>query len=178
MRNLEIRPLVAADLPYLLRMDHVVESTHVWHPVRGNSEAPGVNFRPYPLPRPVRVTCLDAQARLEKEWRHRPAVWLALRDGIPLGYAALTWAPAADQIWLAHVVVDTPWRRQGVGRALLRHALRWARQHGYRRLVFTASFRNHPAISLALSIHLHFLGFQYGYYPNGDTALFLGYELG
>ncbi len=177
MMGLEIRPVVAADLPYLIRMEHGVESTHVWHPVGPNGEGQRVAFRPYPLPRPVRLACPGAPERLAAEWRHRPAVWIALRDGVPLGYAALAWAPAADQVWVSTIVVDEPWRRRGVGQTLLRHTLRWAHQNGYRRLVFPASFRNHPAISLALSVHLRFVGLQYGYFPNGDTALFLGREL-
>ncbi len=177
MKPLEIRPALAADIPYLVRLDHGVESTHVWRMEGGNGEALGAWFRPTPLPRPVWLSYPYPPERLLEGWRRRPAFWVALQHGRPVGYAALGWSPAPDVAWLADVVVDTPYRRQGVGQALLHTALNWAAAQGYRRLVWGVSFRNHPAIALAFRSHLHFVGFQQGYFPTGDTALFLGREL-
>ncbi len=175
--NVEIRRVVAADIPYLVRLSHTVESTHVWRPVWPNGEGGEVIFRPARLPRPIRLEYPYPPERLTDEWRHRPAVWVALRDGVPVGYAALTWAPTPDAVWVSDLVVDEPWRRQGIGRALLHMATRWAAQRGFRRLVLPSSFRNHPAITLAYRARLRFVGFQYGYFPNGDTAIFLGREV-
>lgn len=174
---LEIRLALAADIPYLVRLDHGVETTHVWRMEWSNGESVGAWFRPAPLPRPVRLPYPFAPEDLLEGWRRLPALWVALRAGQPVGYAALRWSPAPGIAWLSDVVVDTPYRRQGVGRALLLQALDWAARQGYRRLVWGVSFRNHPAISLAFRVHWRFVGFQHGYFPNGDTALFLGRDV-
>lgn len=177
MRPLEIRPALAADIPYLVRLDHTVESTHVWRLEWSHGETLGARFRPAPLPRPVILPYPYAPETFLEDWRRLPALWVALQDGRPVGYAALRWSPAPDVAWLSDLVVDSPYRRQGIGRALLRHVLHWAVQQGYRRLVWAASFRNHPAVSLAFRVHLRFVGFQQAFFPNGDTALFLGRDV-
>lgn len=177
MKSLEIRLALAADVPYLLRLDHTVESTHVWRPEWSNGETLGAWFRPTPLPRPVILPYpYDPETVLE-DWRRLPALWVALQDGRPVGYVTLRWSPAPDVAWLSDLVVDFPYRRQGIGQALILHVLRWAAQRGYRRMVWAASFRNHPAISLALRAHLRFVGFQQAFFPNGDTALLLGRDV-
>ncbi len=175
--DLEIRVAMATDIPYLVRLDHSVVSTHVWRPANSGSEAGGGPFKPVALPRPVRLGYPYPPQGLNEGWRRRPGLWIALAAGVPVGYAGLAWAPTPDVAWLTDLVVDAPWRRRGIGRALLRHVLDWAAQQAFRRVVSPISFRNHPAISLALGSRWRYWGFLDGYYPNGDMALFFGRDL-
>jgi putative acetyltransferase len=52
--------------------------------------------------------------------------------------------------------VTSPWRGQGIGNALIRHALEWAAEKGVSRIVLTTRTDNEPARCLFA---------RYGFYP-------------
>jgi len=64
------------------------------------------------------------------------------------------------------------WRRRGVASALVLTAGDWGAAQQQRRMVLESSFRNGPMIALADHLGFAFSGFHYGYYDDGDTALF------
>ncbi|HVM41384.1 MAG TPA: GNAT family N-acetyltransferase [Acidimicrobiia bacterium] len=103
----------------------------IWRVADAVAEHEGrdVSLRP-PVPHAVR------------EWRHHPAhehvrLWEAARGDGALGYAATWWADRADNRDHvgAEVVVDPEAQGQGVGRGLLREALRHATAAHRARLV-------------------------------------------
>jgi len=74
--------------------------------------------------------------------------------------------------WISDLVVVPRWRRQGVGRALLAAAQRWAAEQGHRRLFVEMQSKNYPAIRLALQLGYEFCGYNDHYYSTQDIALF------
>jgi ribosomal protein S18 acetylase RimI-like enzyme len=89
----------------------------------------------------------------------------------PIGYAALI-EPPSSEAWISDLVVVPRWRRQGVGRALLVAAQRWAAEQGHRRLFLETQSKNYPAIHLALKQGYTFCGYNDHYYSTQDIALF------
>ncbi len=53
-----------------------------------------------------------------------------------------------EEVYVSDVAVSEPWRRRGVGRALLEHAERVAREWGKQALALDVSARNTPALEL------------------------------
>ncbi|MBM3135187.1 MAG: GNAT family N-acetyltransferase [Chloroflexi bacterium] len=74
--------------------------------------------------------------------------------------------------WIEDLVVAPAHRRQGVGRALLGEARRWAQRQGLSALLAQASTQNYPAICFYQECGFTFCGFHEHYYPNRDIALF------
>lgn len=172
MPRIEIREAFADDIPYLVQLDHTIETQQVWQMEWSPTPTLGATFRPASLPRPAQLAYPHNPQQLTETWQQRPGVLVALHRDLPVGYAAFAVTSLPHTAWLSDLVVDLPWRRQGIGQALLVMSLRWAALQAYRRLIFAVPFRNDPGIQLALKLGFAFIGFQYGYYPNGDTALF------
>ena len=70
------------------------------------------------------------------------------------------------------MAVDRAPRRQGVGRALMRHARTWARDHGLQTILVEATTKNYPALCFYQKLGFQFCGFNDHYYTNQDIALF------
>lgn len=59
--------------------------------------------------------------------------YVALRDGVAVGeYVLLRTRPFTAEV--VNIAVEPAFQRQGIGTALLRHAIRTARERGFRRL--------------------------------------------
>jgi hypothetical protein len=75
MPQVEIRPAVSADLPYLIEMDHGYKSNYVWQMDLASDEGQmGVQFREIRLPRPVRVEYPRPYRSLVEDWMRRSCV--------------------------------------------------------------------------------------------------------
>jgi GNAT superfamily N-acetyltransferase len=74
--------------------------------------------------------------------------------------------------WISHLVVDRPYRRRGIGTAMLRASRLWARKRGLRRLMIALQTKNYPAICFCERNGMSFCGFNDRYYANRDIALF------
>lgn len=172
MPRIEVREGTLHDVPHLVAMDHQVETRRVWQLDWANDGRLGAVFRPMSLPRPVQLAYPYRPEVLQEEWDQRPGVLVALHQGVPVGYAAFAPSPDPEIAWLRDVVVDLPWRGQGIAKALLVMSLRWAALHACRQVVWPVSFRNDPAVCLARRMGFAFAGFRYAHFPNGDTALF------
>ncbi len=177
MPKIELRTALASDIPYLVAFDHVAVSHTVWRMTWAEEGAFGATFVPVPLPRPLKLPYPRDPQRLMDDWQRRGLLLVALHDGRPLGYLAAAVGGPIEGLWITDLVVDTPWRRQGIASALVLTASEWARERGERRMVLETSFRNSPAVGLARRLGFVFSGFQYGYYPNGDAALFFSLPL-
>jgi putative acetyltransferase len=121
------------------------------------------------------VTPEQERARIEELAESPRARWLVaeLDDQI---VGELTIKGVSPRRALAHVAtlglsVRAPWRRRGVGRALLAEALAWAPTAGYRRVELQVYARHTGAIALYESLGFEHEGCRRGYIREGDAYL-------
>ncbi len=172
MPRIQVREATASDIPHLVDMDHEVETHHIWQLDWAGEPRLGGMFRPVALPRPVRLAYPYPPPALHTSWLQRPGILVAQHEDTLVGYAAFIQGPDTRSAWLRDLVVDLPWRGQGIAKALLWMCLQWAALRDYERLTLIVPFRNDPAIRLAQRLGFSFAGFHYAHFPNGDTALF------
>jgi ribosomal protein S18 acetylase RimI-like enzyme len=106
------------------------------------------------------------------EWRGRVA---GLLEVMPQEWNSTAW------VW--NLMLDRAIRRQGIGRELFARAVVWARQAGYRALVFETQTTNVPACRFYLALGCRLDGLRETLYHNddlarGEIALFWTYPLG
>ncbi len=98
-----------------------------------------------------RVSRFSAEAFLRDGFADPPAfhALLAECDGAPGGYAVYYWGYDTDSatrgIYLADLYVDEPYRRSGVGTALMTGASRFTRDQGGRWIFWSVLKRNKTA---------------------------------
>ena len=175
MPAFEIRPALANDLPRLMALDHSVLSDYVWQlELRREPSQVTVNFREVRLPRSVEVKYPRNPFALADEWTKRDAVFVALNQSEPVGYASLTEEHVSSIAWMTDLVVAPQWRRQGAASALLTRAQAWALERGVRRLILEMQSKNEGGIRLAQKFGYEFCGYNDQYYPTQDVTLFFG----
>ncbi len=177
MSAIQIRPVVASDLPRLMGMDHSVTSEYVWQlELRRQTGQIVASFRNVRLPRPIVLTYPNDPFSLADEWMHKAIMFTALAGPDSVGYVALTEQPASAA-WVTDLVVAPAWRRRGVAAALLSSAHEWGLGRGHRRLFLVMQSKNQPAIRLAQKHGYEFCGYNDHYYLTQDIALFFARAL-
>lgn len=82
--------------------------------------------------------------------RERICLLVARVDGEVVGMCSaqlvISTALGADSAWIEDVVVDSHWRGQGIGNALLTELEQWCRQQGATSMKLLADHDNHPAL--------------------------------
>ena len=174
MPEIEIRPVVAADVPALAALEHHYSSEYVWqmevqHYAEGQTL---VSFRQVRLPRPAKVEYPRSVHALKEDWQSRSGLLAAVYNGGVIGYISLMLDIAPLTAWVTDLAVNRRQRRQGVGSALVLAGLSWAVQQDCHRLVLEMQPKNYPAICLARKLGFDFCGYQDRYYSNQDIALF------
>jgi len=177
MTPVQIRSVVASDLPNLIGLDHSATSDHVWqlelHREKGQIST---IFREIKLPRPIQLKYPTDPLSLADEWTSKAIVLIALVESDSVGYIALTERPASAA-WVTDLVVAPPWRRRGIAGALLGSAQEWCTGHGHRRLFIEMQSKNQPAIGFAQKHGYDFCGYNDHYYRTQDIALFFARAL-
>jgi ribosomal protein S18 acetylase RimI-like enzyme len=185
MPKIEIRPVIASDIPHLAALDHHYTSDHVWQmelhhdPMDGQVEEPthGVSFRQVRLPRLVRVEYPHSPRLLQTDWKERSGILVALLEKQPIGYVSLMLNVAPFTTWATDLIVDRRLRRQGIGSSLALAAMEWASNMDTRHLVLEMQPKNYPAIQMALKLGFDLCGFNDRYYAHHEIALFFGKSL-
>jgi GNAT superfamily N-acetyltransferase len=173
-----VRPARPQDLEACSALDHSCTTDRVWQmEARTVNSALTVTFRVARLPREMRVNYPRQGEDLLTGWQRRDGFLAAEEDGRVRGYVALTAQTEHGIAWVGDLVVDRPWRRRGMGTALLQTAAQWARDHELRRLMIEVQTKNYPAIRLCRSCGLTFCGYNDLYWPSQDIALFFGESL-
>lgn len=182
MPQIEIRPAVASDLPALIQINPHYDSEYVWQMESSFDSESGevtTRFHQVHLPRTVPVEyprtivpLLSADDQEEATEGQPSAVLVALLAGEPVGYAALSLERLPEAAWVTDLVVHTPFRRKGIGSALLLAATEWAIHWERCHLVLEMQTKNYPAVQMALKLGFEFCGYNDLYYPGHEIGIF------
>lgn len=103
-------------------------------------------------------------------------IFLAEIDGVLAGFVA--GQAVADTCELESIVVDAPFRRRGVGHALLTSLIGWARKQGVSQVQLEVRAGNSQAISLYLHSDFQRDGLRRNYYHHpGENAVLMSLSL-
>jgi len=102
-------------------------------------------------------------------------VWCALTNEKMVGFICVR--GAAGQYEITNLAVDPGYTRQGIGRALLAHALQELQALGASQVTLEVSTANEPARALYQSGQFITLGTRKKFYKDGSDALILGKNL-
>jgi len=173
--SFEIRPASASDILRLMALDHSCSSDYVWQlELRREPGQVSAGFREVRLPRSIEVKYPRLPSSLADEWMHRDVVFVALDEGVPIGYLCAIVEHASAIAWVTDVVVAPLQRRKGAASALLTATQTWALERGIRRLILEMQSKNQAYIRLAQKFGYEFCGYNDQYYPTQDVALFFG----
>lgn len=182
MPEIQIRPVIASDIPALAALDHNYSSNHIWQlemEIGRADETTGqpvraISFRQVRLPRTVRVEYPRSSRILVEDWSYRSGLLAAIYRGEPVGYTSLMLDFSPLTTWVTDLVVDRPLRRQGIGTGLILAAMEWAANMETRNLVMEMQTKNYPALCMALKLGFELCGFNDRYFPGQETGLFFG----
>jgi GNAT superfamily N-acetyltransferase len=172
MPEIEIRPAISSDLTGLIKLEHYVDTTHVWQmDVSSDLEQIEVKFREIRLPRAVRLEYPRNARDMADTWTRKHLFLTAIHQSQPVAYLAIE----IEQTQTARVtdlVVSEKMRRQGIASALLIAAREWAKQRGLKKIILEMQAKNHSAIQLAKKLGYEFCGFCDDYFANHDIGVF------
>jgi GNAT superfamily N-acetyltransferase len=167
-----------SDYDLCLAFDHSASTDWVWQMALDDREgAVGVAFRRARLPREVTILYPRAGDGLLQSWAQGAFFLVAQRGDRVLGYVNAREESPQETAWVADLVVDRPYRGEGIGAALLRAARQWALERNLRHLIVEVQTKNDPAIGFLLARGLVFCGYNDLYYPSQDIAVFFGQSL-
>jgi GNAT superfamily N-acetyltransferase len=175
MPEIQIRPVVADDIPKLITLDHDYVSDHVWQMDIQQEEGDiQIAFRLVTLPRSVRVEYPRPPSALAENWSRRSGLLAAVLQEEIIGYTGFTTEYAPLTTWVTDLVVMRRLRRQGIGSALILAVQQWAKQKRSQRILMEMQPKNYPAICLTQKLGFDLCGYNDRYYANHDIALFFG----
>ena len=179
-RGLLIRDGLATDIPVCLGLDHTYETEYVWQiNIHGDNQQRNITLRRERLPRNMNATHPITENRLKHGLSTDHAFLVAAHaaDAPPYAYLVMTQDPIDQSAHIRDVVVDTDYRRTGIGTRLVKVAHRWAMSRGIKRIFAETQTKNYPAIQLYLRTGYTFCGFNDQYFDNQDIAIFFCLEL-
>jgi len=133
-----------------------------------------VNFRRIRLPRAFDVEYPRTPAALADYWTKKALFLVARIETQRCGYLTLE-IIERQAARVSDLVVDEPFRRQGVATALLLAAQDWLRLNGIYKMLLELPIKNEAAISLAEKLGYVYSGFMDGYFGNREIAFFYSY---
>lgn len=176
--QIRVRPAWSRDLEACEALDHSYTTDRVWQmETREVNAALTVTFRVARLPREIRVNYPRQGEDLLAGWQRRDVLLVAQEAGRVYGYVGLNAQVEYGIASVGDLVVDRPWRRRGIGTALLRAAARWGRDHDLVRVVIGVQTKDYPAIQFCQSRGLTLCGYNDHYWPSQDIAVFFGESL-
>lgn len=184
-----IRHMIADDLAKLSRIDANYVADRVLAIERDQHNL-DVTFRITEQPRTfayVKRTGYAFNESYQQDLGERMARGLGLYlvvaddDGQVVGFLDLepeSWRPVALLQW---IVIDRPWRGNGIGRRLMDHALRWTASQGLRALVLETQNTNIDACRFYARLGFRLSGVQDLFYFDErvveESALFWVYQV-
>jgi ribosomal protein S18 acetylase RimI-like enzyme len=175
----EIRGASIRDIGACMELEHSFSTDYVWQMQGRTTDLElTVSFREVRLPRPMRVEYPRSRDFLLEDWQRNGCFLVAEEQGTILGYLDLQLERWNGVGRIQNLVVDEPYRRKGIGNALLEQGVAWSKNLGLRALMAEVQTKNHPAISLGRKHGFSFCGYNDQYYANRDIALLLWLSLG
>lgn len=174
---MQIRLANASDLDAVLAVDDSFETEYVWQMDEQNRTGlVNVSFRLTRLPRPMRVMNLIKPDDVIRDFNSGNSIFVADDDGVRgfLDIGALEWNQSA---YLSNFALAPAYRRKGIGTALLRVGLAWAREQKLRMVMLDTSTKDHPAICFYQKHGFKLCGYNDQLYPNHDIALYFAINL-
>jgi GNAT superfamily N-acetyltransferase len=173
-----VRPALKRDIDACLQLNHALHTEYVWQMQRREGhESTSISFQAVRLPRPIRVEYPRSAAELRVDLADIENVLVAEAEGVLLGYTQISVMHSDHSAWMRNLIVDEPWRRHRIGRALFDQARRLAQVRGANHITTETSTKSYPAIQFMLSRGLLFCGFNDRYYASQDIAVFFGQNL-
>jgi GNAT superfamily N-acetyltransferase len=131
------------------------------------------------LPREMMVEYPHSEKRLRTMLAHEHCFLIASEreNNKVLGYLAMQ-RQTVQEIGLIHdIVIDVPYRRQGIGTRLFRIAQQWAKEYQIIHLQVQTQTKNYPAVQFCQANGLSFCGYNDQYLSDHDIAIFFGQTL-
>ena len=173
-----VRPARSSDLELCVALDHAYRSDHVWQlDAREEVENIAITFRIARLPREIKVDYPRTGEELAAGWQKRDSFLVAAEGTKVRGYVAMNVEAEHGVLWVGDLVVDRPWRRRGIGTALLLAAGQSGQNQGLARLAMAVPTKGYPAIRFCQSHGMTFCGYNDHYWPGQDIALFFSQSL-
>ncbi len=172
MPSIDIRPVVANDISTLQAFNHGCEITHTWQMDSSTEESQiDVSFHKIRLPRPVKLAYHHNPDKLSETWKRFDLFLVGRIEDQYCGYLTLK-LDGKQKGRIIDLVVDEPYRRQGVASALLVAAQDWLRVNGFHQVILEMQIKNLAAISLAEKMGYVFCGYMDQYFGSHEIAIF------
>jgi len=172
MAEVAIRQAISSDIPDLAGFDHSCETTHVWQlSSTANDYQVDIQLREIKLPRSLRLAYPRYPERLKDTWTKHSLFLVAAVEGKLAGYLILDRQDDLKSATVSDLVVDTPFRRQGIASALVISAQEWLKKQDTTRFILEIPAKNHPGVALARKLKFENNGFIDHYYSNQDILL-------
>ncbi len=172
MASIDIRPAVSSDIQVIKQFSHSIETSHTWQ--MDNTLDIGqmdVSFRKIRLPRIVKLDYPRDPATVPDRWKKFDLFLVSRIEARLCGY--LTLRLEEDSCGrVIDLVVDEPYRRQGVASSLLVAAQDWLRNNGINQIVLEMQIKNQASIALAEKLGYEFSGYMDRYFKNREIAVF------
>lgn len=123
------------------------------------------------------------RANIRKRWRRGDGLHLVVDTGEQIaGVLDVTPQEWNHIAWVWNIMLDESIRGFGIGRNLFQRAATWARERGYRALIFETQTNNVPACKFYVAMGCRLEGIREMYYTNediqrGEVAIFWAYPL-
>ncbi len=188
-QNILIRPMTESDVPRLPEIHpRFVSPTVLAVEKIGSGIEAGWRLVERPLSRPYDKGHgydfdINEQAYILRRLRQRTGLHLiAEQEGRLVGILDAIPEEWNHTVWVWNIMLDESIRGQGVGRDLFQRTADWARQLGYRALVFETQTNNVPACKFYVAMGCELGGIRNSYYTNedierGEVAVFWVYKL-
>lgn len=175
MPSIDIRPAVSNDIQALIQLTHTCETAHTWQ--MNNLYEDGqiqASFRRIRLPRPFLLEYPRTPSAILDCWTKKDLFLVARIENQRSGYLALE-ILERQSARITDLVVDEPFRRQGIATALLLSAQDWLRANGVYRTLMELPIKNEAVIAFAEKLGYVYSGFMDGFFGNREIAFFYSY---
>ncbi|MBW6465233.1 MAG: GNAT family N-acetyltransferase [Brevefilum sp.] len=173
MPEIDVRPVVPADLESLSAFEHGYYSDYVWQmSLDLSSEAAKSEFRRTRLPRRVFVPYPRGRDEIFRDTAQVEAFLVAVLDDNLVGYVKVQTEKDDRIARVTDLVVSAAVRRQGIASGLLLAVMELSSHRKYGALIMEMQSKNDPAITMAGKLGFKFCGYRDHYFSNKELAIF------
>jgi ribosomal protein S18 acetylase RimI-like enzyme len=175
--NLVVRKAMLEDLKKCLKIDGALKTDRIFKLSKLKE-----NDRYH-----IRLDVEDLKDAMELPFQHHPErldesfkdgeIIVADDNGKIVGYSEVRLAKWNRSCWVINIVIDSAYRRQGLGSQIMERIKLSAKEFGMRTVMFNAAMSNYPAYKFYLKNGFRLCGLNDRYYPDNAPALFLCFNM-